>query len=64
MDKINMAEERIDIVGKDLLEQLIKNMKNKFKKYLKNYMIKEIYIKENMRDYTVPLANHSLQKHN
>ena len=44
-------------------EQLIQTMKNRFRRFLRNYMIREIFIRDIMKECTVHLANLSLQNH-
>ena len=46
----------------DLYNKNVVDIKNN--NYLKDYMIKAIFIKETTKDYIVPLVNHSLQNHN
>jgi len=45
------------------LEQLIQTMKNRFRRFLRNYMIREIFIRDIMKECTVHLVNLSLQNH-
>ena len=47
----------------DLLEQLILTMKNRFRRFLRNYMIRVIFTRVTMKVCTVHLANHFLQNH-
>ena len=70
---VNMGEMSLPDDDKtiDLFEtaaQLLINygfsMLSVYKKYLNNYMIKEIFIRENIKDYIVHLANLSGLKHN
>ena len=48
----------------NLLELLIKVMRSKFRKYLRNFMIKVIFIRESTEDYIVLLVNHFGQRVN
>ena len=39
------------------------DMKNRFRRFLRNYMIREIFIRDIMKECTVHLVNLSLQNH-
>ena len=64
VDGIKELWSMMDISYDNLSELLMIIIRKQFKKYLRNYMTKVIYINLLMKDYTVLHVNLSGQKHN